>query len=145
MSDIDEQINALRERLGNLGAQQESKAKTKGLFSNGSKPDVMRSLQGDITRLLTQAKLQAGFELTSKQLAALKELRAEVRDKVAEVSPSTVKHHWTEVRQQAESSKSVSAQSVFKQWAQEKREVDEDNKNKPEGPGLLGINKGTNK
>lgn len=133
--DLDKKIEALRERLHNLDAQQASKAQKRGLFSDASMPDAMRLVQGDITKLLIQAKLQDGCDLTAEQLSILKELRAEVRDKVADVSPSAVKQNWTEVRQQAESSQQpVSPQSVFKQWAEAKRAAGDDKKSDGLGP-----------
>jgi|GEM_PF-2425718 len=136
--DLDKKIEALRERLKNFDAQQTSKLQKNGLFSDVSMPDAMSLLQGDITKLLIQVKLQDGFDLTADQLSTLKELRAEVRGKVADVSPSAVKKSWTEVRQQAELSKPtpVPAHRMFKQWAEDKREMDEEHhKNKSDGPG----------
>jgi len=139
--DFDKKIEALRERLDNLDAQQVSKAQKRGLFSDVSMPDAMRLLQGDITKLLIQVKQQDGFDLTSNQLDDLTKLRAEVRALITDSSQSaSVKQNWTEVRQQAKLSKPtpVPAHRMFKQWAEDKRKMDEENdKNKPDGPGPL--------
>jgi|TARA_R110002126_G_scaffold110918_2_gene248548 hypothetical protein len=132
MSNVDEQISLFRERLENDGIQQDNTVQKTSLFLKASEPDAMRLLQGDITKLLTQAKLQDGFDLTSIQKAALEELRAEVRQRIADVKPSVVKSSWTEVRQQAEST-GVSAQSIFKKWAHDKHTSKEE-RHKPEGP-----------
>lgn len=146
MPNIDEQINLFRERLDNLDAEPGNAAQKPSLFLEASIPDAMHLLQGDINQILIQEKLQKRFDLTPTQKTDLEELRAKVRQKIADVESSVVKKSWTEVRQQAESAKPASAQSVFKQWAQTKRDVDENNdKNTPEGPGPLGVNKSTNK
>lgn len=137
MTDVDETINNFRERLETMNAQQGHQAQKLGLFSGVARPDALRALQGDITRLLAQAKQQQGvFELTAKQLADLTELRTQVQAMMPEVSPSTVKKSWTEVRKQVESSpQPVSAQSVFRQWAEEKRAaVGHDKKSDSPGP-----------
>lgn len=141
MSELDNTIKAFRERLENLDAQQNNEIKKIGLFSGAARPDALRLLQGDITRLLTQVKLQPEvLDATSQQLPDLlrdlTELRAKVRAMMHEGSnANTVKKNWTEVRKQAESSPApVSPHSVFKQWAENKRAVDEDNNQKPEGP-----------
>ena len=140
--DADEKIHAFRERLKNFDAQYARQIQNIGLFSNAPTSDSMRLLQGDISKLLTQAKLQPDvFDLTPRQLTDLTELRAKVRAMMTEASPSAIKKTWTDVREQAKASqKPVSAQSVFKQWAKEKRAVNQENKNTPERPGPASTN-----